>query len=109
MYEVIEQHWGLFSSRQISLLKSDKCELQKLVARADEEEEVGAPAKKARTDDGPPTGLRSALCKISARPFKRIFIIHLQNLASIQPRTDRLKFGGMGYGPSPPPRGQPAQ
>ena len=23
----------------------------------------------------------------------------MQNLASIQPRTDRLKFGGTGYGP----------
>ena len=29
--------------------------------------------------------------------------ICLQNLASIQPRTDRLKFGGMGYGPPPTP------
>ena len=27
--------------------------------------------------------------------------IYLQNLASIQPKTDRLKFGGMGYGPTP--------
>ena len=31
--------------------------------------------------------------------------IHLQNLISIQPRTDRLKFGGMGYGPLPHPSG----
>jgi hypothetical protein len=58
MYEVIEQHWGSFSSRQISLLKSDKCDLQKLVARADEEEEGGGPAaKKARTDDGEADGI----------------------------------------------------
>ena len=35
--------------------------------------------------------------------------VYLQNLASIQPRTDRLKFGGMGYGPPPFIRGQPAQ
>jgi hypothetical protein len=59
MHEVIEQHWGMFSSRQISLLKSDKCELQKLVARADEEDDeaAGPAAKKARTDDGEKGGI----------------------------------------------------
>ena len=34
--------------------------------------------------------------------FHMSISIYLQNLASIQPRTDRLKFGGMGYGPPPP-------
>jgi hypothetical protein len=58
MLETIEQHWGMFSSRQISLLKSDKCELQKLVARAEEDEdEAGPAAKKARTDDGEKDGV----------------------------------------------------
>ena len=50
---------------------------------------------------------RSVLCR-SRRELSHEYLvlsIHSQNLASIQPRTGRLKFGGMGYGPPAPHRG----